>query len=102
VFATRWEDAATIAHGIRVPAALGDFLILRAVRASGGAALAVDEDAIVEAWRQTAAADGLLLCPEGAATVAALRLARQRGLVQPGERVVLYNCASGYKYPLPS
>jgi threonine synthase len=101
-FATRWEDAATIAHGIRVPAALGDFLILRAVRASGGAALAVDEDAIGEAWRQTAAADGLLLCPEGAATVAALRLARQRGLVQPGERVVLYNCASGYKYPLPS
>jgi threonine synthase len=101
-FAARWEDAATIAHGIRVPAALGDFLILRAVRASGGAALAVGEEAIRDAWRTTAASDGLLLCPEGAATVAALWQARQRGLVQAGERVVLYNCASGYKYPLPS
>jgi threonine synthase len=101
-FAARWEDAATIAHGIRVPAALGDFLILRAVRSSGGAALAVDEASIVGAWRDTAARDGVLLCPEGAATVAGLRLARERGLVHPGERVVLYNCASGYKYPLPA
>ena len=101
-FATRWDDAATIAHGIRVPAALGDFLILRAVRASRGAALAVDEDAIRSAWRETAMRDGVLLCPEGAATVAGLLQARARGLVHPGERVVLYNCASGYKYPLPA
>jgi threonine synthase len=101
-FATRWEQAATMAHGIRVPAALGDFLILRAVRASRGAALAVDEAAILGAWRETAARDGVLLCPEGAATVAGLQLARARGLVHPGERVVLYNCASGYKYPLPA
>ena len=101
-FATRWDDAATIAHGIRVPAALGDFLILRAVRASRGAALAVDEAAIRDAWRETAMRDGVLLCPEGAATVAGLQQARARGLVQPGERVVLYNCASGDKYPLPA
>src|SRR5262245_55292081 len=80
-FAARWEHAATIAHGIRVPQALGDFLILDAVRASGGAALAVDEDAIVSAWRDAARDDGVLMCPEGGATLAGLRLARERGLV---------------------
>jgi threonine synthase len=100
-FAQRWEDSATIAHGICVPQALGDFLILRAVRESGGAALAVSEEAIVDAWRDAASADGMLLCPEGAATLAGLRLARERGLVGVGERVVLFNCASASKYPLP-
>lgn len=100
-FAKRWENSATIAHGICVPRALGDFLILRAVRASGGAALAVSEESIVQAWRDAASVDGMLLCPEGAATVAGLRLARQRGLVGEGERVALFNCASGIKYPLP-
>jgi len=100
-FATRWENSATVAHGIRVPQALGDFLILRAVRESGGAALAVSEDAIVQAWRDSGARDGMLMCPEGAATLAGLRLARARGLVQPGEHAVLFNCASPYKYPLP-
>ena len=101
-FATRWEGAATIAHGIRVPQALGDFLILRAVRASGGAALAVSEQAIVQAWRDAGTDDGFVMCPEGAATLAGLRLARERGLVREGERVVLFNCASAYKYPLPA
>ena len=100
-FATRWEDAHTIAHGIRVPAALGDFMILDAVRASGGAALAVADDETLIAWRDAGVRDGLLLCPEGAATLAALRQARDLGLVTAGERVVLFNCASGYKYPLP-
>ncbi len=100
--AARWDDARTVAHGIRVPAALGDFLILRALRESGGAALAVSDDAIVAAWREAAARDGVLLCPEGAATLAALPLARERGLISGGDRVVLFNCASGYKYPLPS
>ena len=100
-FATRWENSATVAHGIRVPQALGDFLILRAVRESGGAALAVSEDAIVQAWRDSGARDGMLMCPEGAATLAGLRLARARGLVQPGEHAVLFNCASPYKYSLP-
>ena len=85
-----------------MPKALGDFLILRAVRASGGAALAVSEEAIVAAWRDGAARDGQLLCPEGAATLAGLRLARDRGLVADGERVVLFNCASAAKYPLPT
>lgn len=99
--AERWPAAATIAHGICVPRALGDFLILRAVRGSGGAALAVSDDAIVAAWRAAASREGMLLCPEGAATLAALRLARERGLVAEGERVVLFNCATHAKYTLP-
>jgi len=98
--ATRWDHAQTIASGIRVPAALGDFLILRAVRASGGSALAVDDAAIEAALDECGRRDGLLLCPEGAATLAGLRLAHTRGLVRAGERVVLFNCADGHKYPL--
>jgi threonine synthase len=98
--ATRWENAQTIASGIRVPAAIGDFLILRAVRESGGAALAVGDDAIEAALDDCGHRDGLLLCPEGAATLAGLRAARERGLVHGGERVVLFNCADGHKYPL--
>jgi threonine synthase len=98
--ATRWENAHTIASGIRVPAAIGDFLILRAVRESGGAALAVDDEAIEAALDECGVRDGLLLCPEGAATLAGLRLAHRRGLVRAGERVVLFNCADGHKYPL--
>ena len=98
--AARWENAQTIASGIRVPAALGDFLILRAVRESGGSALAVDDAAIEAALDECGIRDGLLLCPEGAATLAGLRLAQQRGLVRAGERVVLFNCADGRKYPL--
>jgi len=98
--APRWENSHTIASGIRVPAALGDFLILRAVRASGGAALAVDDDAIEAALDDCGRHDGLLLCPEGAATLAGLRSAHARGLVRTGERLVLFNCADGHKYPL--
>ena len=98
--AARWENARTIASGIRVPGAIGDFLILRAVRESGGAALAVDDDAIEAALDECGQRDGLLLCPEGAATLAGLRLAQARGLVRWGERVVLFNCADGHKYPL--
>jgi threonine synthase len=102
MFARRWEHAHTIAHGIRVPAALGDFLILQAVRESGGAALAVDDAAIETAWRDCGQRDGFLMCPEGAATLAGLRLAVERRLVVRGERVMLFNCATPYKYPLPA
>ena len=98
--ATRWENAQTIAMGIRVPGAIGDFLILRAVRESGGAALAVDDAQIETALDDCGRDEGLLLCPEGAATLAGLRLAQARGLVHRGERVVLFNCADGHKYPL--
>ena len=99
--APRWQDAHTFAAGIRVPQAVGDFLILRAVRDSGGFATAVDDDAIMRAWREVAAEEGLLLCPEGAATYAAYKQAIAEGRVGPGERAVLFNCATGLKYPMP-
>jgi threonine synthase len=99
-FAERWEGAATIATGIRVPKAVGDFLILRAVRESGGAAIAVEEEAIIEAVDDAARLDGMLLCPEGGAVLAAWRDALDRKLVGANERVVLFNCANGNKYPL--
>ncbi|TMK10854.1 MAG: threonine synthase, partial [Alphaproteobacteria bacterium] len=99
--APRWQDAHTFAAGIRVPQAVGDFLILRAVRDSGGFATAVDDEAIMRAWREVAAEEGLLLCPEGAATYAAYKQAIAEGRVGPGERVVLFNCATGLKYPMP-
>jgi threonine synthase len=100
-FAERWEDAHTVAAGIRVPKAVGDFLILRAVRESGGKAVAVGDPAIVRATEECAAQDGLLLCPEGGATLAAYREAVRTGEVDAEERVVLFNCATGLKYPLP-
>ena len=99
--AARWEDAATRAAGIRVPRAIGDFLILRAVRESGGFAMAVAEEALLEDTARCAREEGLLLCPEGGATLAAWREAVARGLVGRDERAVLFNCASGLKYELP-
>jgi len=99
--AERWEDADTIAMGIRVPRAVGDFLILRAVRESGGKAVAVGDPAILRAVDDCAKKDGLLLCPEGGATLAAYREALATGEVDEEEQVVLFNCATGLKYPMP-
>ncbi len=99
--AERWEDAHTVAAGIRVPKAVGDFLILRAVRESGGKALAVGDPAILQAVDDCARKDGLLLCPEGGATLAAYRQALADGLVDEEDEVVLFNCATGLKYPMP-
>ncbi|MSO77245.1 MAG: threonine synthase [Alphaproteobacteria bacterium] len=99
--AARWENAATIAMGIRVPQAVGDFLILRAARQSGGFAMAVDDGAIQAAQDEMARDEGFLLCPEGAATYAAYRQALVDGRIDKGERAVLFNCASGLKYPMP-
>ena len=99
--ADRWENAHTVAAGIRVPKAVGDFLILRAVRESGGKALAVDDDATLHAVDDAARKDGLLLCPEGGATLAAYRRALDEALVTPEDEVVLFNCATGLKYPMP-
>jgi threonine synthase len=99
--APRWEDAQTIAAGIRVPQAVGDFLILRAVRESGGFAIAVGDDAITAAIDEVARTEGFLLCPEGAATYAALKAALADGRIRRDERAVLFNCATGLKYPLP-
>ena len=97
-----WPDAHTIAAGIRVPQAVGDFLILRAVRESGGFAVAVEDSAITVAIAEVARAEGCLLCPETAATYAALKQGLADGRIRRDERVVLFNCASGLKYPLPA
>jgi len=95
-----WENATTIAAGIRVPIAVGDFLIIRAVNQSGGFAMAVGDEEIVNVRDAVAAEDGLLLCPEGAATVAAYARALAQGKVGADETVVLFNCATGLKYPM--
>jgi threonine synthase len=99
--ATPWENAHTIASGIRVPAALGDFLILRALRETKGFAIAVEDEDIERARREVAAKDGLLLSPEGAATYAAYLAAARQGRLAASDRVVLFNCATGLKYPMP-
>jgi threonine synthase len=99
--APRFENARTIASGIRVPQAVGDFLILRAVRESGGFAIAVPDDAIEAALAEAARIEGFLMCPEGAATYAAYKQALADGRIRRDESVVLFNCATGLKYPLP-
>ena len=99
--APRWEDAHTIASGIRVPQAIGDFLILRAVRESKGFAIAVTDEKISAALSEVAREEGLLLCPEGAATYAAYKQSLDDGRVTKNDRVMLFNCATGLKYPLP-
>ena len=91
-----WPEPHTIASGLRVPQAIGDFLILAAIRESGGAAIAVTDDAIREAMHLLPATEGLLTCPEGAATVAALKQVVATGMVSPSERVVLFN-TGGYQ-----
>jgi len=100
--AERWENAETIASGIRVPAAIGDFLMLRAIRESNGFAIAVPDEEIQSAQERIAATQGLLTSPEGAATVAGYDRALESGLVDRGERVVLFNCGNGLKYPMPA
>jgi len=99
--APRWENSHTIASGIRVPQAVGDFLILRAVRASNGFAIAVSDAAITAALDETAREEGLLLCPEGAAGYAAYKQSLADGRIGKHEQAVLFNCATGLKYPLP-
>jgi threonine synthase len=99
--APRWDNAHTIASGIRVPQAVGDFLILRAVRESKGFAIAVSDDAITAALDEAARQEGFLMCPEGAATYAAYKQALADGRIRRDERALLFNCATGLKYPLP-
>ncbi|MFL2799823.1 MAG: pyridoxal-phosphate dependent enzyme, partial [Paracoccaceae bacterium] len=96
-----WENANTIAAGIRVPVAVGDFLIIRAVNESKGFAISVSDDEIVKARDLVSKTEGTLLCPEGAATLAAFKKSLSDGLISKNDRVVLFNCASGLKYSLP-
>jgi threonine synthase len=96
-----WANAETIASGIRVPAAIGDFLMLQAIRDSNGFGIAVADDAITSSQEHLAREEGLLTSPEGAATHAGYLLALDRGLVSSDDRVVLFNCGNGLKYPMP-
>ena len=97
-FAARWEHAQTIASGLRVPSAIGDYLILDALRASGGTAIAVDDVELAAATDELAALEGVYAAPEGAATIVALQQLVDRGWVKQQERVVLFNTGSGLKY----
>ena len=96
--AEMWQDAATVASGLRVPGAVGDFLMLRALRESGGTAVAVSDEELVEHSHVIAAHTGIFPAPEGGATLTALLKLKEQGLVDKDERVVLFNTGSGYKY----
>ena len=93
-----WEDAHTIASGLRVPGAVGDFLMLRAIRDSGGCALSVTDDELLQGVSEIAAYTGIFAAPEGGATLACLKKMIERGLVGRDERVVLFNTGTGLKY----
>jgi threonine synthase len=94
-----WQDTSTVAFGINVPKALGDFLVLDAVYATGGCAVAVDDQDILSELRTMARLEGLIPCPEGAATVAAARGLRESGWIDAGEEVVLLNTGAAVIYP---
>ena len=95
---TFFEGASTVAAGLRVPKALGDFLILEAVRESGGEAIAVSDEELMSDVRLVSRLEGIFACPEGAATISALRKMVEQGHVDRDERVVLFNTGSGLKY----
>jgi len=97
-FADEFENASTVASGLRVPKAIGDFLILDAIRASGGTAISVTDDELIKAVGEIGAAEGIFAAPEGAACLPALRKLIDQGIVSSGETVVLFNTGSGIKY----
>ncbi|WP_426454848.1 threonine synthase [Paenibacillus sp. S-38] len=94
-----WTNSSTAAFGINVPKALGDFLVLEAVYATGGCAVAVEDEALLEEQRLAASLEGAFVCPEGAAAFAAARQLRESGWIEDGERVVVLNTGMGIKYP---
>ncbi len=93
-----WEDARTLASGLRVPKPLGDFLVLEAVRKSGGTAVAVSDTEMLDAGARLASEEGIFAAPEGAACVAALEKLLASGFLKPADRIVLYNTGTGLKY----
>jgi threonine synthase len=97
-FAEPWQNARTIADGLRVPAAVGDFLILRALRESNGTAIAVSDGELMEAARRMGRTQGIFASPEGAATLVGFQALRRQGWIGDGETVVLFNTGSGLKY----
>src|SRR5207247_3129048 len=98
-FATKFENAATIASGLRVPAAVGDFMILDAVRQSGGVALATPEADIPKWMRLACAQEGIALCPETAVCLGALEVLLQRQVIKKDERILIFNTGDAQKYP---
>jgi threonine synthase len=97
-FAAEFPNAATVASGLRVPKAIGDFLILDALHKSGGTAVAVTDEELIAAVAEIGAAEGLFCAPEGAACLPALRKMIEQNLVKEGERVVIFNTGAGVKY----
>ena len=96
-----WENAYTKAAGIRVPIAVGDFLIIRAVNESKGFAITISDEEIMSTRDRVANVDGCFLCPEGAATMSAYEKSLSSKLISKDDKVILFNCATGLKYPLP-
>ncbi len=96
--AAPWNDAATVADGLRVPRAIGDFLILRAIRESGGTAIAVSDASMVDGMLAIGASEGISAAPEGGATWAALAKLVEQGFITPHESVVLFNTGGALKY----
>lgn len=96
--APKWENARTVASGLRVPGAVGDFLMLRALRETGGTAVAVDDDRLVADMVAMASLEGINACPEGGACVAAVRSLRASGWLAPADEVVIFNTGAGTKY----
>lgn len=95
----KWEGAETVAQGIRVPKALGDFLVLQAVRETGGTCIAVPDSEVLEGLTAISRLEGAFICPEGAALVAAARRLLASGWLSPDDQVVLLNTGTGLKYP---
>ncbi len=93
-----WQNASTVASGLRVPKALGDFLVLQALRESNGAAISVSDADMLDGGLELAAAEGIFPAPEGGACVVAAQQLRKRGFLTEKDRVVIYNTGSGYKY----
>lgn len=96
-----WPDAHTNVPGLRVPWTIGDFMILRVLKESGGFAITVEDDEVEPERARMAKLDGIHLCPEGAATLVAYIKALRQGRIGAQDRAVLFNCASGLKYPMP-
>ncbi len=94
-----WPNAHSIAFGVNVPKALGDFLVLESIARTGGAAVAVDDDELLDRQREISATEGVFVCPEGGAILAGALALLRAGIIKAGERVLLINTATGLKYP---
>ena len=97
-FAEPWKNAKTIASGLRVPVAIGDYLILDALRSSNGGAVAVEDEDILLATKLIAELEGMFICPEGGATIKGLKILLDKGQISTDENILLLNTGTGLKY----